>query len=98
MVYWQAVHVTHNRFFPRLFSIIASSTLSTNIVSCSVRAHGLDQTAIADSCTNVTKALLVAYQLEVSAWEVVPHESLITAVNQLSTCNIQQHLVISVQN
>src|SRR6218665_3503385 len=87
-----------------LFSIITSSTLSTNIGSCGVKAHGPDQTAIAHSCENVTKALLIAspYQLKVSAREVVPHENLIscliTVVNQLTTYNIQLHLVISVHN
>jgi len=56
-------HARHNRFLPSLFSIITSSTLSTNIVSCGVTAHGPDQTAITNSCTNVTKGLLVASPL-----------------------------------
>src|SRR6218665_2048448 len=62
-------HARHNRFLPSLFSII-SSTLSTNIGSCGVKAHGPDQTAIAHSCENVTKALLIASPLSIESFSL----------------------------
>jgi len=44
--------------------------LSTNIGSCDVKAHGPDQTAIAHSCKNVTKALIIASPLSIESFSL----------------------------
>ena len=63
-------YARHNIFLPSLFSITTGSTLSINIVRCvchGVKARGPGQTAIAHSCANATKALLVASPLSIGS-------------------------------